>query len=87
MKIFDRYGEELNVGDDVAFVGNGWQEVGYIYKIVNGKVYMTSNDRKEKPTAQALKCGEEIVLDSSFNCIGHKSKFIVKLKGTYGRNN
>lgn len=86
MKAFDRYKKELTVGDNVVFTANGWLERGYIYKIINGKVYMTTLDKNSKPVPHAFKLGEKyydtgynIKADGTSVLIGYINRFIIKI--------
>ncbi len=86
MKAFDRYKKELAVGNNVIFTVNGQLERGYIYKIINGKVYMTISDKNARPVPHAFKLGQEYYdtghykkADGSSVLIGYVNKFIIKI--------
>ena len=49
-KIIDRVGEELKLGDSVAFATGGWIEKGYIYKIDQLQIYVTEKPINQRPT-------------------------------------
>lgn len=85
MKNFDIKGNELNVGDDVAFTSSGYIRVGYIYKIEGGKVYMTQQPKGQRPYPDGHKyCDSDVTGPDHRTVIGRRSYFIHKLEGTYG---
>ena len=79
MIYFDSKAKALSVGDDVVFVSSGYPVTGYIYKIDNGKVYMTRQPRDKRPFPDGHKRCDAEVTGSSGETIGYRSYYIIKL--------
>ena len=85
MKLLDRYGETLSVGDPVVFTSSGDLCRGYVYKMTNDKVYMTYQPKGRKPFPDGHKvCNVRMLENISFandphQVKGFSSSFIIKL--------